>query len=406
MIAYFDCFSGISGDMTLGAFLDLGVPVEWLEEQLGRLPLAGFDVCVDTVSRNGITAKSVQVRVEDDTTSRDHAQIRSLITNSPLSRNIKQMSRDIFERIAQAEAVIHGCTVDAVHFHEVGGIDAIVDIVGTALCMEYLGIKKVTASHIPLGKGFVSCEHGTLPVPAPATLGILKGVPVYGTKIPHELVTPTGAAIIVTLAESYGELPDMIIEKTGYGAGKRDIESIPNLLRVITGTDLYGYTGQRSAYHKDTVVVLETCIDDMNPEVFGFLMDRLFEQGALDVYWIPVFMKKNRPGTLVQVLCRRNRKEVLIDCILSETSSLGIRYYDAKRCMLTREKVIMKTPYGEIQVKRITEPGGGVRIVPEYEICKKIALEKKLPLRMVYDTIIKSLHENDNIIKSQNPTAK
>jgi hypothetical protein len=391
MIAYFDCFSGISGDMTLGAFLDLGVPVEWLKEQLTRLPLAGFDVRVDTISRSGITAKCVQVQVEDDTTSRDHAQIRSLITNSPLSRNIKQMSRDIFERIAQAEALIHGCTVDQVHFHEVGGIDAIVDIVGTALCMDYLNIKTVIASHVPLGKGFVSCEHGTLPVPAPATLGILKGVPVYGTKIPHELVTPTGAAILVTLAQSYGELPEMIIEKIGYGAGKREIESIPNLLRVIIGTDFWGDTGQRASLHKDTVVVLETCIDDMNPEVFGFLMDRLFEHGALDVYWIPVFMKKNRPGTLVQVLCRRDLKEVLIDCILSETSTLGIRYYDAKRCMLTREDVIMNTAYGEIQVKRITELDGSVRIVPEYEVCKTIARENKLPLRVVYDTIMKSI---------------
>lgn len=393
MIAYFDCFSGISGDMTLGAFLDLGVPIEWLKDQLASLPLAGFDVCVDTVSRNGITAKSVQVQVEDDTTSRDHAQIRSLINNSPLSRNIKQMSRDIFERIAQAEAVIHGCTIDQVHFHEVGGIDAIVDIVGTALCMDYLGIKTVIASHIPLGKGFVSCDHGTLPLPAPATLDILKGVPVYGTKISHELVTPTGAAILVTLAGSYGELPEMIIEKTGYGAGKRDIESIPNLLRVVMGTGLGGDTGHTSALHKDTVVVLETCIDDMNPEVFGFLMERLFEQGALDVYWIPVFMKKNRPGTLVQVLCRRNLKEVLMDCILSETSTLGIRYYNAKRCMLTRETVMMKTDYGEIQVKRITGPGGSVRIVPEYEVCKNIALVNKLPIQVVYDTIIRSVTE-------------
>lgn len=393
MIAYFDCFSGISGDMTLGAFIDLGVPVKWLKENLDRIPLAGFDVSVDTVIRNGITAKSVRVRVENDKKSRDYAQIRSLIKNSPLSGNVKQISHDIFERIADVEAGIHGCPRDKVHFHEVGGIDAIVDIVGTALCINYLGIKKVVSSSIPLGKGFVTCAHGTLPVPAPATIEILKGVPVYGTKIPHELVTPTGAAIIVTLAESYGEMPDMIIEKTGYGAGKRDIESIPNLLRVITGTDSCRETGHRSAHHKDTVVVLETSIDDMNPEVFGFLMDRLFEEGALDVYWIPIFMKKNRPGTMVQVLCRRNRKDVLINCILSETSSLGVRYYDAKRCMLPRESVIMKTAYGEIQVKRIVEAGGGVRIVPEYEVCKKIALEKNLPIRMVYDTIIKSLHE-------------
>lgn len=391
MIAYFDCFSGISGDMTLGAFLDLGVPVEWLRDQLGRLPLAGFDICADTVSRNGISAKRVQVRVEDHTTSRDHAQIRSLIADSPLSRNIKQMACDIFERIARAEATIHGCAADHVHFHEVGGVDAIVDIVGTALCMDYLGINTVIASHVPLGKGFVSCDHGTLPVPAPATLGILKGVPVYGTNIPHELVTPTGAAILVTLAESYGELPEMIIKKTGYGAGKRELESMPNLLRVIMGTGVWGGSGQKAALHQDTVVVLETCIDDMNPEVFGFLMDRLFEYGALDVYWIPVFMKKNRPGTLVQVLCRRNLKKVLMDCILSETSTLGIRYYDAKRCRLTRETVIMKTAYGEIRVKRITEPDGNTRIVPEYEVCKTIAIEKNLPIRVVYDTIIRSV---------------
>ncbi|MGD8770398.1 MAG: nickel pincer cofactor biosynthesis protein LarC [Desulfobacterales bacterium] len=392
MIAYFDCFSGISGDMTLGAFIDLGVPVKWLKENINRIPLTGFDVSVDNVTRNGITAKSVHVSVENDKTSRDYSQIRSLIENSPLPRNVKQMSHDMFERIADAEAHIHGCSRDHVHFHEVGGIDAIVDIVGTALCINYLGIKKVVSSSIPLGNGFVICAHGTLPVPAPATIEILKGVPVYGTKIPHELVTPTGAAIIVTLAESYGEMPDMIIEKTGYGAGKRDIESIPNLLRVMTGTESCDETAKRSPHQKDTIVVLETSIDDMNPEVFGFLMDRLFEEGALDVYWIPVFMKKNRPGTLVQVLCRRNRKDVLIDCILSETSSLGVKYYDAQRSMLRRESVIMKTAYGEIRVKRILEAGGGVRIVPEYEVCKKIALEKNLPIRMVYDTIIKSLH--------------
>lgn len=378
--------------MTLGAFIDLGVPVKWLKENINRIPLTGFDVSVDTVTRNGITAKSVHVSVENDKTSRDYSQIRSLIENSPLPRNVKQMSHDMFERIADAEAHIHGCSRDHVHFHEVGGIDAIVDIVGTALCINYLGIKKVVSSSIPLGNGFVICAHGTLPVPAPATIEILKGVPVYGTKIPHELVTPTGAAIIVTLAESYGEMPDMIIEKTGYGAGKRDIESIPNLLRVMTGTESCDETAKRSPHQKDTIVVLETSIDDMNPEVFGFLMDRLFEEGALDVYWIPVFMKKNRPGTLVQVLCRRNRKDVLIDCILSETSSLGVKYYDAQRSMLRRESVIMKTAYGEIRVKRILEAGGGVRIVPEYEVCKKIALEKNLPIRMVYDTIIKSLH--------------
>jgi hypothetical protein len=393
MIAYFDCFSGISGDMTLGALIDLGVPAKWLKDSLGRIPLTGFDLSVATVTRNGIKAKSVDVHAKNDKKSRNYAEISSLIKKSSLSHNIKQMSLDIFERIADAEARIHGCPREEVHFHEVGGIDAIVDIVGTALCVDYLGIEKVIASRIPLGTGFVSCRHGTLPIPAPATIEILKGVPVYGTGILYELVTPTGAAIIVTLAESFETMPDMIVEKTGYGAGKRDLESIPNLLRVITGTELHHQKGHLTGHQTDTIVVVETCIDDMNPEVFGFLMDRLFEEGALDVYWIPIFMKKNRPGTMVQVLCRENRKEILIDCILSETSSLGVRYYDVKRRMLAREHILIQTPYGEIQVKRIIEPGGGVRIVPEYEVCKKIAIEKNIPIRVVYDTIIKSLRE-------------
>ena len=390
MIAYFDCFSGISGDMTLGAFIDLGVPVKFLKDSLAEIPLTGFDLSVSQLSRNGITAKSVQVTTTNDKRSRNFAEIKSLIKKSPLSQRVQEKSIEIFDRIANAEATIHGCRKEDVHFHEIGGIDAIVDIVGTAICVDYFDIKRIVASRIPLGSGFVSCRHGTLPVPAPATLGILKGVPVYGTGIPHEIVTPTGAAIIVSLAESYETIPEMIVEKTGYGAGKRDLGSIPNLLRVIIGTEPNDQFGRRIEYEQDSIVVLATSIDDMNPEVFGFLMDRLFEAGALDVYWIPIFMKKNRPGTMVQVLCQADRKDVLINCILSETSSLGVRYYHVSRRVLTREHIFIKTAYGEIQVKRITEPGGSVRFVPEYEACKKIAIEKNIPLRVVYDTIRKS----------------
>ncbi len=383
MIAYFDCFSGISGDMTLGALIDLGVPVKWLKDSLEKIPLSGFDLSVATVFRNGIQAKSVDVRVIDDHQSRDYAKIISMIEKSYLSPNIQQMSLDIFERIADAEAAIHGCLKKNVHFHEVGGIDAVVDIVGTVLCVDYLGIARVISSRIPLGRGFVSCQHGTLPVPAPATLCILKGVPVYGTQIPQELVTPTGAAIIVALAESFEEIPEMIIEKTGYGAGKRELKTIPNLLRIITG--------KAFIQQKNAITVIETCIDDMNPEIFGFLMDRLFEKGALDVYWIPIFMKKNRPGTMVQVLCPEDCREIVIDCILSETTSLGVRYYDVKRRVLARESVLMETVYGEIAVKRIIAPDGSVRMAPEYEVCRKIALEKNIPIRIVYDTILQSL---------------
>ena len=385
MLAYFDCFSGISGDMTLGAFIDLGVPVQWLKDTLCSIPLTGFDLTVSSVSRHGIMAKSVHIYSEDTEESRDYITIRSLIEKSPLSAMVKQRSVKIFERLANAESKIHGCPAEKVHFHEVGGIDAIADIVGAALCIEYLGIKRITASSLPLGTGFVSCRHGTLPVPSPATLEILKGIPVFGTGIACELVTPTGAAIIATLAESYGPMPDMAIEKTGYGAGKQDIESKPNLLRIIAGTPKNQQTDSR----KETVVMIETCIDDMNPEIFGFVMDRLFEDGALDVYWIPVFMKKNRPGTMAQVLCRKSQKEAIINRILSETTSSGVRYYDVERAILAREEIIVKTGYGMIKAKRITDTDGAVRIVPEYEVCKKIALERNIPIRVVYDAITK-----------------
>ena len=383
MLAYFDCFSGISGDMTLGAFIDLGVPVKWLKDALCKIPLAGFDLSVTSIFRNGIKAKSVRVDVANDVKSMNYAEIVTLITSSSLSQNTKAISLEIFERLANAEAGIHGCPLEKVHFHEVGGIDAIVDIAGTALCVEYLGVKKITASRIPLGTGFVSCRHGILPVPAPATLAILKNIPVYGSGIPYELVTPTGAAIIAVLAESFGGMPDMIIQKTGYGAGKHEIESRPNLLRIITGT-LPGNKNER-------VVVVETCIDDMNPEVFGFMMDRLFEDGALDVYWIPVFMKKNRPGTMVQVLCRENRKTAVIERILSESTSIGVRYYNVQRAVLARKQINVKTTYGTIQAKKIQQLDGSFRIVPEYEVCKKIALEKNIPIRIVYNTIAKEV---------------
>ncbi|MBU2522021.1 MAG: nickel pincer cofactor biosynthesis protein LarC [Proteobacteria bacterium] len=385
MIAYFDCFCGISGDMTLGAFIDIGVPLSWLKDSLTKIPLKDFDLSAESISRSGIKAQRVHVITKNTSRSRHYAEIKDLVKNSPLPKKVKEKSLEIFERLAIAEAEIHGQPKEKVHFHELGGIDAIVDIVGTALCLEYLSIEKVVASKIPLGNGFVSCRHGTLPVPAPATLSILKGTPVYGTEIPYELVTPTGAAIITSLADSFGNIPDMIVEKTGYGAGKRELKTIPNLLRIIIGTS----ANHMSDYQKDRISVVETCIDDMNPEFFGFVMDRLFEEGALDVYLIPVVMKKNRPGTMMQVLCMEDRKKSIINRILSETTSLGVRYYDVQRTKLVRENITIKTSYGNIQVKRVKDPSGSVRLVPEYEVCKKIALEKKIPLKTVYDTIIK-----------------
>ena len=383
MLAYFDCFSGISGDMTLAALLDLGVPLSWLNESLQKIPLNGFDLHLCPVARNGIHSQQLTVAITDTGTSRHYTDIRSLIDQSPLSGQVKAQSLAIFEKIAEAEAGIHGCAKAKVHFHEVGGVDALVDIVGTCLCLEYLDIKTIYASSIPLGRGFVTCQHGTLPVPAPATVAILKGVPVYGTQIQHEIVTPTGAAIIASLAQQFGEMPAMQIAKTGYGAGSREFESQPNLLRIITGTP--------TSDVKEPIMIVEATIDDMNPEIFGYLMERLFADGALDVCWIPVFMKKNRPGTLVQVLCKPERRDTLVQRILTETTSLGVRFYPAARSKLHREQVRIPTVYGQVQVKRIQDSTGGYHIVPEYEVCRQIALERKLPLRTVYEMILKNL---------------
>lgn len=386
MIAYFDCFSGISGDMTMGAFIDMGVPVEWLQENLSKMPIGGFHLMVEEVFRHGISAKSVEVQVADDASSRDYGEIVSIIQGSDLSDDVKTTSLRIFDKIAEAEAKIHKCEKEKVHFHEVGAVDSIVDIVGAALCIEYLGITRVVASKIPLGTGFVQCRHGKLPVPAPATLEILRDVPVYGSGIEQELVTPTGAAIITTLAEEFGAMPEMIIENSGYGAGRTVNKITPNLLRVSIGNS-------RNTL-REHIVIVETCIDDMNPEVFGYLMERLFDDGALDVYWIPIFMKKNRPGTMIQVICDQNKREVVIYRILTETSTLGVRYYDAGRYMLERKLKEVDTSYGMIPVKQIKDPNGTYRLVPEYEVCKKIALEKKIPLKVVYEKILHACAKN------------
>jgi uncharacterized protein (TIGR00299 family) protein len=395
MLAYFDCFSGISGDMTLGALIDLGVPLQWLKDRLRSIPLTDFDITATAVHRNGIHATSARVDAFENKTSRNFSEIRRLIQDSPLQDTVKSTGVQIFEKLAKAEARIHSCSPEEVHFHEVGGIDAIVDIVGTALCLDYLGIKKILASRIPLGKGFVTSRHGKIPIPAPATVAILEDVPVYGANIPHELVTPTGAAIIVTLAQSFESLPDMVIKQTGYGAGQRDLEERPNLLRVIMGFESESVTDLPDETRTDKISILETCIDDMSPEVFGYLMDRLFEDGALDVYWIPIHMKKNRPGTMLQVLCKNEARDVLIHRILLETTTLGVRYYESNRRLLWRDNLDLKTVYGTISVKRVKDPQGNVRIVPEYEVCRKIALEKDIPLRTVYDTLARQATEED-----------
>ncbi len=389
MIAYIDCFSGISGDMILGAFIDLGISEKWLKAAIAKIPLSGFDIHVSSLTRSSISGKKVDVIAEESTEHRNYASIRSLIEESQLSDAVKDISLNIFNKMAVAEAKIHNCPLENVHFHEAGGIDAIVDAVGTALCVKELGIDQVFASKIPMGKGFVSCEHGRLPVPVPAAMEILKGVPVIGTEIDHELVTPTGAAIITVLADTFGKMPEMTIQNIGYGAGRDDIENHPNLLRMITGTSTAGLENSLHGH----AVMIETCIDDMNPEWFSFLMERLFEEGALDVYWVPVLMKKNRPGTMVQVLCDEEKRDTLVQHILSETTTLGVRFYDVQRIMLERVTIDIKTRYGTIQAKQVTNIDGSRKVVPEYEVCREIAVQKGIPVKTVYDHILKDAGE-------------
>lgn len=380
MIAYFDCFSGISGDMTLGALVDLGVPVDWLEQSIKtQLAMDDFRLSVDRVNRSGIAAASVTVDVCHGA-ERDFQAISQMLTESRLAPRVKQMSLSMFDRLAEAEAKIHGCAKNSVHFHEVGGVDAIVDMVGTALGIDFLGIDKIFASPLPLGSGTVTCSHGTLPVPAPATAALVDGVPVYGSQIPFELVTPTGAAIITTLAEKFGPIPDMIMEKTGYGAGKREIKEQPNLLRILTGSF--------ADMHKDIMVMVETCIDDMNPELLGYAADLLFAEGARDVYMIPVYMKKGRPGVLLQVLCEKAIQSEVISRMLTETSAIGVRYYPVERQVLQREKIVVSTPYGPIDAKRVKTPDGRWRVAPEYESCRRAAESLSIALREVYESVV------------------
>ncbi len=386
--AYFDCFSGISGNMVVGALLDTGVPLEWLQEQLSGLSVDGFALSADPISCHGIQARHFQVHVQGNPIHRHYGDIKVMIEQCSLTHYVRKTSLAIFDQVAEAESKIHGVEKTSVHFHEVGAIDSIVDIVGSALCLEYLGIDTVLSSKIPLGKGFVDCQHGTLPIPAPATMEILKDVPVYGSGISAELVTPTGAAIIKTLAKDFVDIPPMTIAKIGYGAGSRKLQNHPNLLRVMTGQmHTLSNKDDQEFLVGDTVVVVETCVDDMNPEIFGYLMDRLFDDGALDVYWIPVFMKKNRPGTLIQVLCDMDKRAAVINRILSETTSTGVRFHPLQRAKLIREIITVSTTLGDVLMKKITNQDGNTRLVPEYESCKKIALAHKIPIKRVYELI-------------------
>lgn len=389
-IAYFDCFSGISGDMVLGALIDLGLPIEKLKEDLNKLSLPSYKIEAFKEKRHGLSGTKVEIETHGiNNLSLNIKDIERLLKESPLSPKVKTTALEIFTRIVGAEAKVHQEAIDDVHFHEIGAIDSIIDIVGSSIGIEYLGIKEIYSSPLPYTRGLIQCQHGTLPCPAPATLELLKGVPVYGVDIDKELVTPTGAAIISTLCKSFSPIPPVRLEKIGYGLGSFQISEIPNLLRIILAEQ------EDQKYEEDRAVVIEANIDDMNPEYFDYLMERLFENGALDVSLSAIQMKKNRPGVLLRVITSPDDFSCLKEIIFKESTTTGLRYYEAKRIKLKRTIKGVETPYGKIKVKIITYQDGKTLFHPEYEDLKRIAKANNISLREADQILEKILCESN-----------
>jgi len=440
-IAYLDCFSGMSGDMFLGALVDAGVPVRLLEETVAALNV-GARLEISRVERSGISATKVDVYVGGEkelprevyweqkghshahdhphthghdhehvhlrehnyseskehspaaaSTSHQHEhgrglkEIREVIRSSKIAESAKQTAIAIFETLGAAEAKIHNTDIEKIHFHEVGAVDAMVDVVCAAVGSEALAVDEFICSSLNVGGGTVKCAHGTFPVPAPATVELLKGAPVYSSGIQLELVTPTGAAIVKTLCKRFSSFPEMKIDKTGYGAGSRDLPGHANVVRLTVGEAQSEFAAKIS---EQTITVLEANIDDLNPQVFGYVMDRLLEEGALDAFGIPVQMKKNRPGMLLTVLCRPQDAGRLTNLILSETTTLGVRRREERREVLARKLVTVSTRWGDVRLKVASMNGTITNYAPEYDDCRRIAVEHHVPLKNVMQEAVQA----------------
>ena len=378
---YFDCFAGASGDMILGAMVAGGVDPSVLSEELSRLNVAGFSVNFETVTRSGLSATYARVETTDEHKHRHLSDIKHIIESSSVSDAAKKLSIEIFTRLAEAEAKVHNEPVEHVHFHEVGALDAIVDIVGAAICFDLLKIDRFVCSPLHVGSGTIQMAHGRFPVPPPAVAELLKGVPFYSTDIAGELLTPTGAAIITTVCKEFGPIPQMTTEAIGYGAGTRQYKDFPNVLRVLIGET------KTDAAADERLCMIETNIDDMSPQLLGHIMDRAFELGALDCYFTPVQMKKNRPGVLLSVLCARDRKELLTNLLFTETTTLGVRSYEVERRALRRSFTQVETVYGPIGVKVAHLNGHVVNEMPEFEDVRAAATKAGVPLKVVEDAV-------------------
>ena len=373
---YIDCIGGVSGDMLLGALVDSGVSQVALKEKLSELNLPGFALDFFKVEKVGISATQAKVKVSDETTERHVPEIIHLIEVSSIASNIKKRSVRIFNRIGHAEAKVHGSSIEKIHLHELGGIDTIVDVVGVLIGFDLLNVDKVICSPLPLARGFIDSAHGRLPLPAPATLGLLAGVPVMSAEVTGELVTPTGAALVTELANEFGELPSVTIESTGYGAGERN-RKIPNVVRLIIGDHV-------TKSNLEELLMLQTNIDDMNPEIYDYVSGRLYKAGALEVFTQSAGMKKGRPGILLSVLASRENAEDMRRIILQETTTLGVREFSVQRHSLPRNIHSVETKYGTIQVKAVDGLDYGLRYAPEHDDCVKAAQESGVSLQIIY----------------------
>ena len=380
---YFDCYSGISGDMTLGACLNLGLAKEELISMLEGLRVPDYQLEINKVSRGGIIGTGVKVNLDKgEPVERHLSHILAIIESSKLPQPVKDNSSAVFNRLAEAEAAVHGTSIEKVHFHEVGAVDAIVDIVGAASALYLLGVDQVISSPLPLSRGEVQTAHGRLPLPAPATLELIarRNIPVQGSNAGFELVTPTGAALVAALANSFGPLPEFVLEKVGYGAGSHD-PGYPNFLRLMLGS-----AGSMRPLYEEEVTIIESNLDDLSPEIFGYLMDQLFEAGALDVFFTPIQMKKNRPAVKVTVIATPALSRSLQGIIFKETTTLGQRVLTARKVMRLREMTTVQTEWGPIRVKYAppAESDKAIDFSPEFEDCQKIARLSGHPLKEIY----------------------
>ena len=385
-VAHFDCFSGISGDMVLGAVIDAGVPAEAIRAALDSLGLP-ITLEVEKVKRNGIAGTKATVTAPDQEEYRFLPDVEAIIAKGALTDRQRATALAVFRKLAAAEAAVHGMPVERVHFHEVGALDSIADIVGAAVGLDLLGVDTFTARSVPPGSGMVKCAHGLMPVPAPATAELLKGVPLATSAVKGELTTPTGAAILATVVTEYTDSPALTVERVGWGAGAKDFLEQPNLLRLLVGTTPEpGGSRPPLAEETDTVVVLETNLDDAAPEVVGYAFDRLLAAGALDVFAVPILMKKNRPGVLLTVLAEPDKAAELEAILFRETATFGVRRTEARRSKLRREAVTVETPWGPVAAKRGWRDGLEV-LTPEYEDSARVTRERGVPLREVYAAV-------------------